>query len=574
MSRLAHDQKSRLPLLLSLLGAVGCDIVQGFQDAGNALFPEQSTHLAAPGVRIASGNFRELGLVAGSELYLLARAADDDGTAKLYSMRYADPRPCELEGVRQLAVTNDRSRSAPLFSYFSEDTRRGTLRFADARCNTYELTLQDATLPVGETSKGVVVWAGDELWLAIPETGQRELIAEEVRQVTRGAFGQRIAVRAGGKLLMFGPDWELQGRFGEDVRSVLRANDALFYLDAIGAHRVSATGDGARLESTLVAEGGCSLGTQDGRWVTLRAPCGTEEAPEEGPVLAVLASTGQTFTLPFDADPTQLRLMPARGSSGRDPLSDPFWFFYLRSGATEESRDTLYVRTPAGAEHALGARSTLSQLRLLEGRDASGEDAHGYALIDVEGEAGRYIWWNAAGETKVLAERALWRPVRLFIDSDGTIGNLAIASGKSLQVLAERVPWQYFEYWDDTASWTVLFHDVEEDGHGRLSVVPTTLDALQSAANAHPIELPELAQVADRAIVAGTTALHQVLSGVSYLQDFDFTKRTGTLAYRNLELRFTATINTGVSDYFVASDELLYAVPYGKNAGIWLVDAK
>jgi hypothetical protein len=65
-----------------------------------------------------------------------------------------------------------------------------------------------------------------------------------------------------------------------------------------------------------------------------------------------------------------------------------------------------------------------------------------------------------------------------------------------------------------------------------------------------------------------------VLSGVSYLTRFDPTTRTGRLEYRNLELRFTARVNNGVSDYLVAHDEILYTIPYGNDAGIWLVPGK
>jgi hypothetical protein len=36
----------------------------------------------------------------------------------------------------------------------------------------------------------------------------------------------------------------------------------------------------------------------------------------------------------------------------------------------------------------------------------------------------------------------------------------------------------------------------------------------------------------------------------------------------------TARVNDDVSDFVVAHDEVLYAIPYGENAGIWLVAGK
>ncbi|HEY6079107.1 MAG TPA: hypothetical protein VIW29_09905, partial [Polyangiaceae bacterium] len=343
--------------VLATAGA-GCDIVQGYKDAGDSLFPEQSTHLASPGLRLVSGNYRELGLVAGTDLYLVAREADDD-TGKLVAMRYADPHPCEIPRVVRYSSTREPSRNTPLLAYFEEDTRTGTLRFADAACQRYSLTFDEARLPVGETEHSLVVWAGSDLWLATPETGSQELLADEVTRVTSRVFGKRFAVSAKGSVTLFDSTWTSQGTFGTDVGSMLRTGKSLFYLDADGVHRIAASkASSAVLEDKLLVSDACSLASQGGGWVTVRSPCGG------GKLVAIHETSGSTFTLPFDANPEAIKLVPALHSRGLDPLRDPFWFFYLRSGDSESERDTLFVRTPAGDEHALGAHSTLRQLRL------------------------------------------------------------------------------------------------------------------------------------------------------------------------------------------------------------------
>ena len=336
-------------------------------------------------------------------------------------------------------------------------------------------------------------------------------------------------------------------------------------MDSVGAHRiVSSETDSNVVESELLVENACALGSQDGVWVTLRSPC------PAGTVQAIHEPTGQVFTLPFEADATQLMLVPALKSPGLDPLADPFWFFYLRGGDGEGSEETLFMRTPEGKEHALGARGTLSHLRVLE----TEAETHGYALVDVDGETGRYVWWNAAGETKVLANDAMWRPDRLIVDYDGILGSVAVASGDNLVVLARRVPWDAFEFEDSAKKWTVLFHDVQAQGTGQLSVFPSGIDALDSTPPGEPLSAPELAPVASNVIAFGTSSLDDVLSGVTYLTHFDPLTLTGRLEYRNLELRFTARVNDGVSSYIVAHDEILYSIPYGDDAGIWLASGK
>ena len=68
--------------------------------------------------------------------------------------------------------------------------------------------------------------------------------------------------------------------------------------------------------------------------------------------------------------------------------------------------------------------------------------------------------------------------------------------------------------------------------------------------------------------------LDRVLPGIAYYSDYDRELRTGTLVYRNLELKFTALLNYGVSDFVVAEDEVIYSIPYGESAGVWVVQGK
>lgn len=286
--------------------------------------------------------------------------------------------------------------------------------------------------------------------------------------------------------------------------------------------------------------------------------------------MAIHEPSGRRFTLPFDADPRQLKLVPAKNSPGQDPLKDPFWFFYLRNGESQDQMNTLYVRTPAGKELTLGPRATLQQLRLVE----SANETHGYALVDVAGETGRYLWWNPAGETRVLTQSAMWRPRRLVIDFDGAVGKVAATSGDRLMVLAERVPWPAFEYQDSSRQWTVLFHDLDANNNGKLSAFDGGIDELQAIAPDKPFAAPAFSEVATNVSGLRTGSLNEVLSGVIYLADMDPTTATGRLEYRNLELRFTARVANDVSDYVVAHDEVLYTIPYGENAGIWLVAGK
>ncbi len=556
-----------LRALLFVLACAGCDIVQGFQQAGDTIFPEQKTYLAAPGVRLVTGGYRDLDLAVGADIYLLARSPDDSN-GKLFTMRYADPHPCVIPTVGRYKSTRNASRRPPIISYFHEDVAQSTLHFADANCQLFELELDDAQLPLTETETSLVVRAGGDLWLVTPELAEQQKLASDVQDVLGGAFGGGYAVRAGGSITLFDGEWTPQGSFGTDVVTLQLAGKTIFYADSAGVHRLLRSSSGVQDE--LLAADACDLGMQDDTWATFRAPCAG------GTVMAVHEPSGNRFELPFDADTRRLRLVPARESRGLDPTLDPFWFFGLRDEDNDAGRDTLVVRAPAGNEFTLGAHATLQHLDLLE----SAAESHGYALVDVADDgSGRYLWWDSEGQSKVLAERALSQPSRLIVDFDGSLGKLAVTSGDRLLVLAEGVPWPAFEYRDQTQQWTALFHDLILPGqpgaeNGQLSVFYGTLDALEATAIDQPLTAPELLPIAPRAAVFRVSSLGLVLSGVIYLADFDAQSGVGQLDYRNLDLRFTAHISAGVSDYLVLQDQVLYAVPSGEHAGIWLLSGR
>jgi hypothetical protein len=538
----------------------GCDIVQGFQDAGDTLFPDQATHLASPGLHLVSGNYRYLDLAAGRELYLLARPTD--GTKSLFAMRYANPQPCEIPNVGRYAASRNPSRAQALLSYFHEDAQQGTLHFADTTCKQFDFTIDNASFPVGETESSLIILAGGTLSAVDPEAGTQETLVPAVNEVIGNAFAGRMLVRGGGHLYVFGADWKPQGIFGDGVSSFTRTGKSILYLDSSGLRRLAAT-DERSVSDTSIATDVCSFGMQDSTWATYYSPCAEKR------LVAYNEPAGHAYPLDSSADPRFLRLVPVRGTPGRDPSKDPFWYLFLRDFDATTSHGTLVVRNPKGEEHVIGTNSTLIHAELWE----SESEAHGYALVDMNGETGNLVWWNPAGETRVLATRMFWRPRRMVVDFDGTVGNVAVASGDRLAIVAERVPWQSFEFQDANRQWTVLFHDWQGYS-GQLSAFPGTLDSLAATPVTAPFKSPTLEEVAPDVALYSTSGLRDVLPGAIYLDDLDLTTQTGRLVYRNTELRFTAVVDEGVSDYIVSNDEVLYSVPFGENAGIWLVPGK
>lgn len=551
-----------LPLCLSFLVSA-CDVVSGFQSAGDTLFPEESTHLNAPGLRLVRGGYRELRFASGSELYLLARSPEDEQSS-LFAMRYSNPRPCTIPGVGRYTASFEPTRSAALIAHFADFGRQGVLRFADTTCKSYDFQVEDANLPLVEIPKGFVVRAGSELLLVDPGVPRRDVLAQAVEQVIRDAFAGRHVVRSAGRLHVLARDWTSVGMFGEQVRGFGRIRQSLVFEDQDGIHRLDpSSADPNGVERTSVAESACDLGIRSDGWLTYKAPC------DDPKLYAYHERLRKSFLLDLEADSRYLLLQAPKGSLGEDPNRDPFWFFYLRDVDSATGYGTLVFRTPDGVEHEIGGGATLSNLELVE----SGEVVFGYALVNIVGDIGTLVWWRPDGTVRELARNVLRDGRRLIIDFDGTSGNLAIVSGERLEVIAERVPREGFEYPDEQGRWTALFHEFD-GSRGQLSWMGGSLSSLTSIPETRPLPKVELERIAGGVPYFGAAWMNRVLPGILYFSEYDPERGVGTLEYRNLELRFTALLNYGISDFVVAQDEIIYSIPFGEAAGVWLVQGK
>lgn len=536
----------------------GCDIVQGFENAGNALFPPEKTHLDAPGIRLVEGPFRRLDIAAGTDIYLLARSSDDADTS-LYVMRYAAPEPCSIPSVIRYEEAHGTLRDTALVAYLDQDTPKGTLRFADADCVVNDFTVEGGYLPFDELERGFVLIAETDLVVVDPSRGSIETVATGVEGVYRNAFSGGHVVQAQGRLGLFRTDWTEIGWFGQGITRIESVGRSLFYEGAGGIHRLTPTG--STFTDSVVAADGCGLRARASTWAVYRQPC------DGTPVKVYREKTGDVSTLPFETATNSVRLQSPIADPEADPGTDPFWFFYLKNVDATTGLGTLTFRNLAREEHELGALARLERVTFTE----TASEAQGYALIDIQGGLGRYVHFDARGTITELATGVVDQDA-LVTDYDlltGT-GNYAIEKNDRLGIIAERVPPFEFLIHDAKQRWTTIFH--EFDGQfGQLSVVPGAL-AVQETGNT--LVTPRLKPVAKDVRHRRTRFMDTVLPGVAYFTGYDAETDTSQLEYTNYELDFTSIVSGGVADFLLTPDSIIYTVPFGEHAGIWLVRAK
>jgi hypothetical protein len=566
------------------IAAGSCNIVQGFRDAGDTLFPEVKTYLEAPGFRLVSGNYRGMSLVASSDLFLIARPADDENTS-LYSMRYADPKPCELKDVGRYWAGGSEGLGRSYIAYFPGGQSSGTLSFADEKCRRAAFTLPAAELPPvamieprvpaapgSPPRRSLILRSESNLVALAGNTESSELLLERAGGVLSGVgpgfFVHHLEKDTDiSKVAAFDENWEPLGTFGDGVVAWGITGGKLFVEDSGGIFHVTPSSSAAQgFMVERFADGACQLGfpAPDQRWVAMYSPCDEEKL--------VLWDDGEKefVDLGFEAVPWLLRLVTPKKTSRPDPSKDPLWVFFLRD-LQNTGLGTLVARNLEGEELVLGANAALERASVNE------DDKYGYALTNIVGDTGDLVRWEPSGTTETLASGVLrdstgvaWAP--LIVDWDGTSGTAAhLVEGRLERVLG-RVPRRHFAY-TNLHGRVALFNDYDGES-GTLSIgSPVCPEGASDCTDKYYAPTP-IARNVHHPRHDFLDKDEDFLPGIAYLADYDVDTETGRFEYRNLELGFTSVINEGVADFMYAGNGLLYSVPYGDGAGIWLARAK
>ncbi|HEY3497750.1 MAG TPA: hypothetical protein VGK73_23795 [Polyangiaceae bacterium] len=568
------------------LVVLGCDIVQGFQNAGDALFPPVKTYLDAPGYKIVAGGYRDLNFVSGDELFLLARSSRAGDTG-LYSMRYADPKPCTIPEVGRYYAAENSEGGTTWVAHFHDSSQKGDLSFADPHCRLSSLVLPEAELPlavrswvtptgelVPESGRTLILRQAGNLIAADPGDGSTELLVPSAGGVYQSIGGAGVNyVYSQGQIYALDVNWRYIDTFGSEVVTMSTLSGRFYYEDPSGIHRVTSAfrGDSTVLTDTLIAADACALAfpAPSQRWLAFYSPCAENRLvvwPEEN---------GPAVTLDLPTDPRLMMLIPDPKPEVPGPATpelERLFAYYLRDIDWNAGVGTIAMRARGAEEVVIGLRGALERTTV------ASDGQWGYALVDADaaGDTGRYIRYFLDGTSEEIATRTLREAAqtdwaRLIVDWDGTAGTLAkVVDGQLIPVL-ERVPRRRYAYSDGT--YTALFGDY--DG---------SLGTLSIGEEYCPPDPPNCAGRYLKPAPVAYGVRHQRhrlfnevgewLPALGYLTAYDAEHDTGRFEYRNLELGFTSVVSDGVSDFLMAGNGVLYAVPFGEDAGIWLARAK
>jgi hypothetical protein len=562
-------------LLLAAAGLAGCDVVQGFEHAGDALFPPIETYLDVPGYRMTAGHFRYLDMVTTSEPYVLARSTVD-GDDTLYAMHFHSPVPCPIPNAARY-WTDGGPNTRQTFIAFFDATDPDTLHFSDLDCAPLDFTLATPNLPIAYSPTGLVIQVGQELLDVNPAKQTMTVLASELQ----GYDTQRHIVVSGGRIDVFDADWSFQRSVGDGVVTAPAAFGATYYADSSGVSRlsISTTGGAVAVETLELASDACDLAvlpaTPNVNLVAFHSPC-SEQQP-----FVWNTDTHEGTPLGLDVDLRYLKIYSGLHAQARPNLAtDPYYALYLTDIDADSNTGTLNLKLTDGSVLTLGTGAALERSDL-GSSSAGGELDRGHALLDAASGSGRYVAFDFAGNVSDIATGVLRHPAenawtRLVVAGDGDLQNLVEVVDGAAVTVARNVPQRRYAYLNrfkgnPLAGKMAWFSDLDGD-FGTLSLAaPDTSSGVLDDQAHEPLYAPD--PVASHVYVGDHNFMLD-LPGFVYYTSFDAKTGTGRLTYSNTELGFAATVSEGVSDYLQPGSGLLYTVPYGEGAGIWLARGK
>lgn len=570
---MAHARQVALALALGFCSA--CDVVQGFENASDALFPPVDTYLDVPGYRMTAGHFRYLDMLTTSEPYILARSATD-GDDTLYAMHFHAPTPCAIPNAASYWTDGGEDTRRTYVAYF-DATDSGTLYFSDLdACTPYAFTLDNASFPIGYSPTGLVLPVGSDLFDVNPASGSMRFLAGAVDDFD----AQHHLVLAGGAIIVFDKDWSLVTSVGDGVVAWKYAFGATFFEDTAGIHRLTLADskDGRSVSVLTLASDGCDLAilptTPHLTLVGYHSPC------SDGKPVVWDAQTHQPSMLPFDVDLKHAKFLGTSRDDHPNLASDPYYTLHLKDFDTDTGTGTLHLRVLDGSELVLGTGAPLERSEL-SSDSASGDYTGGFALLDAPSDTGRFVRFDFDGNVSDVATNVVRNPAeaswtRLVIAKSDELSDLAeVVDGQAVTV-ASNVPRRRYAYLnrfdgnplEGRLTW---FHDLDGD-QGTLSLAAPDPSTGVLDDQGHEA-LYRATPVAHDVYTQGHGFMYD-LPGFVYFTGWDAKSGTGRLAYSNVELGFSASVSDGVSDYLQPGSGLLYTVPFGSAAGIWLARGK
>ncbi|HEX3773471.1 MAG TPA: hypothetical protein VHV51_03350 [Polyangiaceae bacterium] len=549
---------------LLLVAVAACDPSRGITDAVNGISPNEKSYLDGPGTRLAEGAYRSVRLdyTESTSAHLVARRADDNGTSlTLFGANGLSS--CSLSpNVYTWFPDLPSAEPYRLLPYIDSNDANRVLHFSNLDCQLEAFSVPNAVMIARGTTLGFLIRAGNSLEVVDPWLGTTRSVVADVKQLYT-LSSNRFGVWGDAQIVILDEDFNELVRTGSNVSSAALAALAttLVFSDDEGLH--SCTLDYSAGTSTLsttcslIATDACNLRKDtDGESTTVivQQPCASNHVVAIG---LTDPDAPEPFAASADASQTRFGSNYSNDGGAEDEI------LFLTDTDPQTGFGTLWAAHETGDPVRIGDNAVLDDAEF----ESLGADVAGVAVVDADATLGtaRWVTWNWSGQIQTLAENVLYDRVygeNACANFDGhSCDDVYLTGTGMIEVEHTHSPPVDHQLVDPTLQISLRLADF----NGTTGTLIQDWSAVDEtiATGVAPLEYDTLDGIP--------------LDGFGYLADWDANALTGTLYVRNQRLGSTMSIAAGVSDFFGTSYPLqgiAYAIPNGKNAGIWFTRAK
>lgn len=548
----------------SLACNVGSKIGNGISDFGNHLANPDLITVGGPGVRVAEGNYASP----------LVDPWDDNGPVVVAFEFLSDGphlamRPlnggagCDT-GLAYSSIVRDKlDNLTQLIAYSAgsdgDTDGFGTVHFVDHQCQEYGQPVKSAKLPsiLYEDPPGYLVQTRTQLLVVSPWSGTSSVLAENMTWWDSWSDAEKsIAVIDGGHFKIFDAKHRQIADIGTDVTQMTRlgSNGAFLLVDGGVLRTYQSLSDTVPVE---VARDACGASPDTGGCLFYYSPCSSRQLQcyrADAPKPIVVDTDVQSLVSTRWSQDSKMATLYTKANT--DDGSTELWLY-------RSDEDSHQLMVPKFA-HLYGWSAPAAEID---------------ALVNSDGEVGQAMRYTFTADPVLIADAVsanFSQGLLANFDPKLSIGDLytPVQLGQTSEFVAEGVPYvKNQEVIVSPKNQATLDYGkaMITGSDGTLGDLTLLRYPLTSATG------PASPRVIASDVPVGRYRFFTYMNALTYTDAWDIQNEVGRLNLYELDLEATTFISDGVREFleiFWPWEGIMYVVPKGDRAGIWVTRAK
>ena len=567
-------------MIAAAASLIACDISKGISDFGNNVANPELVSINGPGQRLATGHYNSPLVDPWGENGPVIIAFEFIGQDPHLAMRPMDGSAGCDTGLAYSSIVRDKlANRTQLIAYKgpSDSNGRGPVHFVDHACNEYGQPIQNANLPDllysdppgylvnavdYTTENNVPVVSATHLFVVDPWDGTSTVLAANLTWWTvLSSNDSTIAVIDGGHFKIFNAQQQPTSDVGTAVTEIafLPGQSGAFAL--VDGGTLSTYQSVTDTSPVAIANDACQPIPDSSGYLFYFSPCETRQ------LQCYRSDTGKSTLIDSEVS----GLVSSRTSADGTGVS----VLYTKSNPAGNGSD-LWMASPGASQALIAAQFS----RLFDWSSAPALEV--ISLANADATTGQAVRHTPTGDTVLLdsVSAQFTQGVLANFDTTSLFGDLysPLQVGQSPQFVIAGVP-----YVAPPRSPIVASSNEASAQYGT-AIINAATGAMGSIGKLTLLRYPTASSPgpdSPRTIASnvpvGSYSFFSGMTAIGYIENWDTSQGTGDFVVDQLDLDALSDVSDQVAEFLEVtwpSEGVMYIIPSGDRAGIWLAKAQ